>query len=336
MAEEKILASRNFEDEMSNLSPVAVAELDGIVDKYVDEARQLNVARGIPTSHRHYVRRPNRKTRTLWHDILDIVNGVARFTVRQLFYQLANRGYEKSEDFYGKVDDAAKQMRLAGVLPFEKFADGSRQRRQVLQFDSLGEALRATHDLYREDLWRSQGRRVEVWCEKDALSGFFLPICQSYGVPFVAVRGFSSMSLISESATVAKKSNKPTVVCYFGDHDPSGRSMSNNMEDDFRWHGADITVERIALNPDQVAEHQLPTRPSKSTDSRTRKFSEEFGEGSVELDALPPGVLTEMIEDSIVDYLNIDVWEEAIARQDRNKATLGKIMRSIPEFTQSN
>jgi hypothetical protein len=112
--------------------------------------------------------------------------------------------------------------------------------------------------------------------------------------------------------------------------------MSNNMEDDFRWHGADITVERIALNPDQVAEHQLPTRPSKSTDSRTRKFSEEFGEGSVELDALPPGVLTEMIEDSIVDYLNIDVWEEAIARQDRNKATLGKIMRSIPEFTQSN
>jgi hypothetical protein len=139
MAEEKILASRNFEDEMSNLSPVAVAELDGIVDKYVDEARQLNVARGIPTSHRHYVRRPNRKTRTLWYDILDIVNGVARFTVRQLFYQLVNRGYEKSEDFYGKVDDAAKQMRLAGVLPFEKFADGSRQRRQVLQFDSLGD-----------------------------------------------------------------------------------------------------------------------------------------------------------------------------------------------------
>jgi len=292
--------------------------------------------RSLSTNHRHYVCPPNRKTRTLWYDILDIVNGVARFTVRQLFYQLVNRRYEKSEDFYGKVDDAAKQMRLAGVLPFEKFADGSRQRRQILQYDSLGEALRATHDHYREDLWRSQDCRVEVWCEKDALSVFFLPICQAYGVPFVAVRGFSSMSLIAESATVAKKSNTPTVVCYFGDHDPSGRSMSNNMEDDFRWHDADMTVRRMALNPDQVALHQLPTRPSKEIDSRTRKFSEEFGEGSVELDALPPGVLTDMIQESITDHINIGAWNEAFDRQEMNKADLGEIMRSIPEFTQSN
>jgi hypothetical protein len=47
---------------------------------------------------------------------------------------------------------------------------------------------------------------------------------------------------------------------------------------------AEIHFERLAVNPGQIAAWRLPTRPSKTTDSR----SKNFGSTSVELDAIEP------------------------------------------------
>jgi hypothetical protein len=74
-------------------------------------------------------------------------------------------------------------------------------------------------------------------------------------------------------------------------HDASARKISDNLEQELRELGADVTVMRIALNPNQIIGWQLLTRPGKKTDSHHKKFTAEFDNASVELDVLPPNVL---------------------------------------------
>ena len=62
---------------------------------------------------------------------------------------------------------------------------------------------------------------------------------------------------------------------------------------------ADITFERLAVNPDQIREWNLPSRPTKTTDSRAKGF----GKISVELDAIRPRDLRELVEAAIQRHL---------------------------------
>jgi len=52
-----------------------------------------------------------------------------------------------------------------------------------------------------------------------------------------------------------------------------------------------IHFERIAVTPQQIEKWKLPTRPTKTSDSRARNFVDEDGEQrpSVELDAIEAG-----------------------------------------------
>ena len=164
---------------------------------------------------------------------------------------------EKTEHAYKRVCDAAVQMRLDGSLDFRKVTDGHRSRRLVYAHSSLHEALQSAHDLYRRNYWLDQPRHVEVWCEKDALSGVIAPVCDAYGVPYVATRGFPSITLLYESAQAMAADREAGTVFYFGDHDASGQSISDGLEDSLRRFGADCDVQRVALNPAQIAAYAL-------------------------------------------------------------------------------
>jgi hypothetical protein len=52
--------------------------------------------------------------------------------------------------------------------------------------------------------------------------------------------------------------------------------------------GLDITVELVALTKDQIERWNLPTRPTKKSDVRAKKWGRDE---SVELDAIPPQLL---------------------------------------------
>ena len=64
------------------------------------------------------------------------------------------------------------------------------------------------------------------------------------------------------------------------------------------WN-AYINFERIAVNLNQIAAWHLPTRPTKTTDSRARGF----GEISVELDAIEPNRLRSLVKSAIERHL---------------------------------
>lgn len=271
-------------------------------------------------------RRPQRRSLALRAAITAVATEYDRLSVRQLFYQLVSRGaVDKTEQAYKRVCDAAVQMRRDGTLDYRKVVDGHRSRRQVSAYSSLHAALQNTHDLYRRNYWIEQQRHCEVWCEKDALSGVIYPVCHRYGVPYVATRGFPSLTLLYESAQEIASLGKSATIFYFGDHDASGRCMSDGLEPQLRELGADVEVQLVALNPLQVRDYGLPTRPGKRTDSRQARFAARFGGASVELDALPPNVLTELVAFSIEGLIDVDEWHRVAEHEALERSTLESI-----------
>jgi hypothetical protein len=259
------------------------------------------------------LRKPQKRTIALRDAILAVAAEYDRMSVRQLFYQLVARGHiEKTENQYKRVAANAVAMRRDKTLPYTKIVDGSRVRRNHEGYDSLNELFENESSFYRQNAWIDRPIAVEVWCEKDALSGIIEPICAEYGVTYVAARGFSSVTLQYESAMAMAARGKPTIVYYFGDHDASGRCMSDKLEAQLSEHGAKIELYRVALNPDQIARYSLPTRPGKKTDSRHARFAAVYGDDCVELDALPPDVLSAMVRRCI--GLHIDQEEFAKAK----------------------
>ena len=151
------------------------------------------------------------------------------------------------------------------------------------------------------------------------------PVADRYGVTYVATRGFPSITLRFESAMALRQAGKPALIFYFGDHDASGQRISANLEAELRQHGADVTVERVALDPDQVNAYRLPTRPGKTSDSRHAAFAARFGDASVELDALPADVLTDLVEDAILSRIDRDAWHASEAVEALERRTFASL-----------
>src|SRR3989442_15216401 len=122
-------------------------------------------------------------TRLLIEAAAAILRAFNPMTVRQVFYQLVSRQVvENSRGSYQKVSDALVAARKEGLVPWESIEDRLRRPRRVSMWDGLPDFAETAVRAYRRDVWSSQERYVEVWLEKDALSGVFEEALADYGV----------------------------------------------------------------------------------------------------------------------------------------------------------
>jgi hypothetical protein len=239
-------------------------------------------------------------------------------TVRQTFYRAVATGLvqKREAEYKNVVCRLLAQMRLDEMLPWGWIADNTRWMRKPVTFSSLGDALKRTATLYRRSLWDNQDVYVEVWCEKDALAGVLLEETSKWDVPLMVTRGYPSLTYLYEAADAIVARDKPAHLYYFGDHDPSGVDIERNLEERL-WEFSDeaeIWLERVAVTPRQIEEWSLPTRPTKRTDSRARSFTGQ----SVEVDAIPPRQLRQLVRECIephVDPRALEVVREAEASE---------------------
>jgi hypothetical protein len=150
---------------------------------------------------------------------------------------------------------------------------------------------------------------VEVWLEKDALAGVLEPVVlEECGLDLHVTRGYASVSYLESAAGFIRRDGRPTHVYLLTDFDPSGLGIAETVTVELmnRSHPTEVYVERLAVNREQIDESQLPTRPTKTTDSRARKFIQRHGIGSVELDAIPPAVLRSLVRSSIERHMDPD------------------------------
>lgn len=117
-------------------------------------------------------------------------------TVRGVFYRVMSAGaVTKTEKSYGAVQRRALELRRRGDLPYEWIVDGTRLQLKDPSWDSVEDALEDAASSYRRALWSDQEDYVEVWSEKDAMSGIIGPITNKWDVPLMVARGFASESL---------------------------------------------------------------------------------------------------------------------------------------------
>jgi hypothetical protein len=152
---------------------------------------------------------------------------------------------------------------------------------------------------------------VEVWCEKDALAGVLMEETKVYDVPLMVARGYSSISFLHSAAMAIKAKGKPAHIYHFGDLDPSGVDAARDIEAKLRRYApeAEIHFERPAVTREQVERWNLPTRPTKQSDTRAKKFGNAT---SVELDAIPARQLREIVRGCIERH--VDQRQLAILR----------------------
>jgi len=259
--------------------------------------------------------------------LLDIVEAGRPMTVRQVFYQATVRGLvEKAESGYGKIQNDLVLMRRAGDLPYDWLADNTRWQRKPRTFDSVEEALRNTAAFYRKRLWTDADAYVEIWLEKDALAGVVYPVTSMYDVPLMVARGYASLSFLHSA--VINDLDVPAYIYHCGDFDPSGVNAGEKIEETLRELApdADIEFERIAVTPEQIADWDLPPRPTKASDSRSRSFGSSI---SVELDAIEPNQLRALVQEAIERHLPPEQFEILKAAEESERDIITRLVGKI-------
>jgi len=255
-------------------------------------------------------------------------------TLRQLYYQLVSKNIvENLPREYKKLSRLLTDARMAGMVDWDAIEDRGRVSRIPAHFENLQEFAMAAANSYRLDRWKNQDYYIEVWVEKDALSGVIEPITRKYHVNLLVNRGYSSASAIFESAQRMTRQaygiHKNCVILYLGDHDPSGEDMVRDIQERlYRFH-VNVKVEKIALTRSQVEEYKLPPNPTKRSDTRSPRYRAEHGDKSWELDALGPEVLREILECSIKQYLNLKKYDKIVRKEEDEKQRLVQLCKSL-------
>ena len=258
-----------------------------------------------------------------------------RLTLRQLYYQLVARDIIPNQQvWYKRLGEVVSNGRLAGFIDWDAIVDRGRVPVKPPDWSSPSAILESAAAQYRLDRWEGQDYHVEVWCEKDALSSVIEPVCDRYHVRFLANRGYSSSTAMYDAANRfrgAISEGRDAVVIYLGDHDPSGIDMSRDVFDrlELMTYGRGVEVDRLALNIAQVDEYQPPPNPTKLTDSRSSGYVQLYGMDSWELDALEPAVLDGMISGAIEQFLDLDLYQEVVDREEEGREAIRAAARGM-------
>lgn len=262
-------------------------------------------------------------------------------TLRQLYYQFVSRDifankFANYRVLQGLVNDA----RLAGLMDWDAIEDRTRNLSSYPTDESPEDAIDYAARYYREPKWDTQPEHVEVWVEKDALLGVIERACQKYETPFFSCRGYASQSEVWASARRLRRLGKPAYILHLGDHDPSGVDMSRDIQERMElFEAGNVTVERLALNMDQIKRLNPPPNPAKMTDSRVKDYIAKFGTKSWELDALDPHFIVSLIHEATERHLDPKAWKKAVTAQEKNRKQLASISENftdVVEWLESN
>jgi len=272
-----------------------------------------------------------------------ICQGYARqgydLTLRQLYYQFVARALiPNTMQSYKRLGSIINKARLAGLLDWDYIVDRTRNLEHNSHWDTPADIMAGAAASYRRDKWEDQPTRVEVWVEKDALSGVVGRVADREDVAWFACRGYVSQSELwaaGQRIYGYLLDDQDVVVLHLGDHDPSGIDMTRDIEDRLRLfvghRASGLEVRRIALNMDQVEQYNPPPNPAKLTDSRVGNYLIQHGDQSWELDALEPTVLAALITDHIGEVRDRDLYDAAEDVEAAHRELLAAASQRWPE-----
>lgn len=304
-----------------------------------------------------------------WQETTELIQAAAGIlerehpmTVRQLFYRLVSVAVIKnSRADYQKVSKVMTKAREDGRVDYQWIVDRSRPEYVPNVFKDLAGYGRAIHRSYRKDNWESQPNYVELWCEKDSVTGSIQDITDELGITLRVGRGFQSATRVYEIAPLFSKIKKPKIVFYLGDHDPSGQDIERDLRervttkleaarrasfltelakasddhhqsliDKFNFSEVPFSLERLAIFAEDIKKFKLPPLRIKDSDSRARQFCKQHGRDCVELDALPPSELRRRIRSVVEAEMDMEAWKRAVEVEKVELASIAATIGSWP------
>jgi hypothetical protein len=272
--------------------------------------------------------------------LYEIVAGQRPMTVRQVYYQAVVRQMiAKTNAGYVKMQRLIRNMRMVDYeddlpegtisMPLEWIIDNSRPVYEWATWSDAQARLRHAAKTYARDPWVKKDEQVYVWVEKDALAGSIASVTQHYNVPVLVARGNNSISFIHRFAERIEELDKPVVIYYFRDLDPTGICAPAALRETLEHMapGSDIEIIEEAITLEQIEEHGLEgtAQPTKNMDDENNAhypaFAAIYGEGapSYELDALPAPVLRQLVNDCISRHIDEEELEENKRLEDEDR-----------------
>ncbi len=289
--------------------------------------------------------RPQKKTVKLIMQVKDVLEEYRAhlpMTGRQIFYRLVGAyGYPKTEDAYKSLSEHLVRARRAGMIPFENIRDDGISLMAHAHYADENAFFKQVNDMgkaYKRDKLANQKMDVRVYCEAAGMIPQLARVCEPYSIPVYSCSGFDSLSGKYELKEACKAAftyqGRATVVLHLGDYDPSGESIFNDglVEDIHAFLTKDVisrephevaVFERVALKGEHVERFNLPTEPPKATDSRTKNWQ---GEEACQLEALPPDVLSALLDATIKTYLNLAVLERDQKAEEEERRRITKAL----------
>jgi hypothetical protein len=294
---------------------------------------------------------------------LQVINGIIDeyqeqgyiLTLRQLYYQLVSRDIiPNALPEYAKISKLLKEGRMAGIVDWDAIEDRLRKPHTPSSWDSPKDILRSAIHSFQLPRMEGQFNYLEVWVEKDALSGVLKRVTEKYHVPILVNRGYSSVSAMYDSYNRFKDAiadNRKVAILYLGDYDPSGIDMIRDIKDRITefmigsdeiremWDVDTNTIEMfidnkfqivpIALTLEQIEQYDPPRNPAKIKDPRSAKFIKELGTSSWEVDALRPEVLHSLLEEQIISRIDFGRYEQIVNEEKHHKVVLTNFMETL-------
>ena len=266
--------------------------------------------------------------------IIDVLQEDHPQSVRHVFYRMTDprlaEPVEKSDSGYRKVQNRIKLLRRSGRLPYGWIADSTRMGWHTDTYASPAEFIRTHAGAYRADLWQQSDYHVEVWVESRSIAGVVRAVCEEFAVSLYPCGGFASITLCYEAAQyiqyIHEETGRHAQILFIGDYDPAGVLINESLERELREHLGDVPMEfdRIAVTEQQISDWDLPTKPRKKSDKRSLHIKE-----TVEAEAIPAGMLRNLLRDRIESYLPPHALEVVRTAEESERAFLQSLATNL-------
>ncbi|MCK9602555.1 MAG: hypothetical protein M0R06_26140 [Sphaerochaeta sp.] len=254
--------------------------------------------------------------------------GGVKLTVRQIYYRLvAKQVLVNRLSSYQYLVKLLVSARKEGKIEYTDIEDRTRTVHLPPndtiwmpgeKFNTYLDYIKKLDESYTLPKWYGQPVRPIVIVEKQALQSVFQNITDLEEVELIVNRGYPSLTLMYElSKRLEEVQDREDMdvkwkLIYYGDYDPSGidieRHVGETLANDF---DVKFDIYREAITRKQIADYNIPPAPAKTTDSRYQRMLEETGEAmQVELDAIEPNLLQDMIRQSIRQFYSADANRE--------------------------
>lgn len=247
-------------------------------------------------------------------------------TLRQLHYRLVSEQvYPNTQTCYKRLSELTAEARRDGWFP--RLIDRGRAIQRYYTFTDVLGAIQDTRDTYRRDRTSGQDMSVYLGVEKAGMVIQLQSWFGELGVPIAALGGYSSQTFADDLVRDAHQQDRPAVLIYAGDFDPSGEDIDRDLiARTGCWH----TVHRIGLTAEQVSAYRLPENPGKTTDSRAGAFTARHGRlVQVELDALPPETLRQLYHDALMRHWDAAAYDAVLRAEDADRQRLDGILADL-------